>query len=231
MQDWHRKSPNEILKNPPLDHSSWHFFQAWSWLDYATRENAPSAIHYAALELRYGLEFLLFQLLVLASESLSLREYKEAIRNPKQMKKMLKSPARNYAKLAEFSKIVVSVDSHAPTLQFWNLADLFRYWGIASEFLHFLGVHSLTYSQADWTAKAVARLDSVLKPIWSAVTGTFGIGLIKPSQMEPEVRQAWTEFKDDNLTKDDLIRRLGIMQPILRARRSETGWRHSGRRI
>ena len=109
MQDWQGKSPNEILANPPVDHSSWHFFQARAWLDYATRENAPSAILYAALELRYGLEYLLFQLLVLASDSLSLREYKQAIGNPKQMKKMLKSPPRNYTKLAEFTEILVSV--------------------------------------------------------------------------------------------------------------------------
>jgi len=50
---------------------------------------------------------------------------------------MLKSPARDYVKLTEFTKIVVSVDSDAPPLQFWNLDDLFRHWGVASEFLHF----------------------------------------------------------------------------------------------
>src|SRR5436190_3267649 len=134
MDEWRGKSPNEILVNPAVDHSSWRFFQALSWLDYAVRENAPSAIHYAAFELRYGIEYLLFELLVFASESLSLREYQQAIGNPKQMKTMLASPARNYAKLAEFTKVVVSADSDAPPVQIWNLKDLFRYWGVASEF-------------------------------------------------------------------------------------------------
>jgi hypothetical protein len=59
---WRGKSPKEILTNTPVDHSSWHFFQARSWLDYATRKDAPAAIHYAAFELRYGIEHLLFEL-------------------------------------------------------------------------------------------------------------------------------------------------------------------------
>jgi hypothetical protein len=231
VQDWRGKSPNEILTNPPLNESTWHFFQARSWLDYATREDAPAAIHYAAFELRYGSEYLLFELLVLASESLSLHEYKQAIRDPQRMKKMLASPLRNYSKLADFSKVVVSVDSHAPPLHFWNLNDLFRYWGVASEFLHFLGGHSATYSRTDWAPKAIARLDSALNLVWSNITGTIGKALMRPSQMEPEVRQAWTEFKDGTLTKGDLILRLRIMQPGLQVRRGERGWRHRGRRI
>jgi hypothetical protein len=88
---------------------------------------------------------------------------------------------------------------------------------VASEFLHFAGAHSVSYFRINWTAKAIARLDSVLNPLWSAITDTIGIGLIRPSQMEPEVRQAWTEFKDGTLAKNDLIRRLKIMQPGLHA--------------
>jgi hypothetical protein len=50
--------------------------------------------------------------------------------------------------------------------------------------------------------------------------------------MPPEVHQAWTEFKDGTLAKDDLARRLMIMQPALRMRRKgETGWQHRERRI
>jgi hypothetical protein len=181
--------------------------------------------------LRYGIEYLVFELLVLASESLSLQEYRQAIGNPKQMKRMLASPARNYAKLAEFTKVVVSVDSHAPPLRFCNLNELFRYWGMASEFLHFVGAHSISYFRPDWTPKAIAKLDSVLNPLWSTVTETIGLALIRPSQMEPEVHQSWIEFKAGTLTKDDLFRRLKIMQPGLQARRGKTGWGFRGRRM
>jgi hypothetical protein len=181
--------------------------------------------------LRYGIERLLFESLLLASESLTLREYRQAIRNPKRTKKMLESPVRDYTKLTEFTKIVVSLDSYAPPLHFWSLDDLFRYWGAASKFLHFAGPHAVSYSDVAWIAKAIARLDSVLNAVWTNITGTIGNPLMKPSQMPPEVRQAWAEFKDGALSKDDLIRRLKIMQPALQMRRGETGWQPRGRRI
>jgi hypothetical protein len=232
VHDWRGKSANEIFANRRVDHSSWHFFQARSWLDYATREDAPSAIHYAAFELRYGIEYLLFELLVVTSESLSLEEYKQIIGNPQAMKKLLRSQPRNYSKLSEFAEVIVSVDPQAPPIHFWDLNDLFRYWGVASEYLHFVGAHSASYYRTDWTAKAIARLDSVLHPIWSAVTTTVGYGVMRPSQMPPEVHQAWTQFKDGTLAKDDLACRLMIMQPALRMRRKgETGWQHQGRRF
>jgi len=49
------RSADEIVANVLIDHSSWHFYQARSWLDLARRTDNPSAIQYAALELRYGL--------------------------------------------------------------------------------------------------------------------------------------------------------------------------------
>src|SRR6266404_5072041 len=231
MNDFRGRSPDRILTNSIIDHSSWHFFQARSWLDYAMRGNAPSAIHYCAFELRYGLEYLLFELLVLTGESLTLREYRSAIGKPKEMKKLLSGSARNYGKLAEFSAIVVSVDSHAPALQFWDLEKIFRYWGIASEFLHFVGPHEVSYAGTEWLTPAIARLDAVLDEIWKMITGTLGKAIMRPSQMEPEVRQGWLEFSDGKLSKADLKTRLRLMQPGLKARRGESGWRHRGRRV
>ena len=160
--DWRGKSPNEILINPPQNHSSWHFFQARSWLDYATRENAPSAIHYAAFELRYGIEYLLFELLVLASESLSLEEYKQTIGSPQATKKLLASPPRNYAKLSEFAEVVVSVDPQAPPIQFWNLNDLFRYWGVWHRIFFILSVRTRPV-----TLRLIGRLKQSLGSIRS----------------------------------------------------------------
>jgi hypothetical protein len=55
---------------------------------------------------------------------------------------------------------------------------------------------------------------------------------MRPSQMRPEVHQAWTEFKDGSLTRGGLIRRLKIVQPTLQMRtKGETGWQHRGRRV
>jgi hypothetical protein len=40
------KSADKILANPIADHSSWHFFQAVSWIDFAKRTQKPAALHY-----------------------------------------------------------------------------------------------------------------------------------------------------------------------------------------
>ena len=133
------RTANEILANEVLDHSSWHFFQAVSWLDFAKRTQRPAALHYAALDLRCGIEYLLFELLVLASRGLTEQEYRKCLADPKAMKKALRSSNLDCDKLAEFTRILLSLDRRAPELRFWKLDDLFRYWGTASELLHFVG--------------------------------------------------------------------------------------------
>ena len=133
------RTADEIVANGKLDASSWHFFQAISWLDFAKRTQRATALHYAAFHLRYGIEYLLFELLVLASRGLEEEEYRKCLGNPHAMKKALRSSKFDYDKLAEFSRILLSLDPRAPKLCFWKLGDLFRYWGIASEFLHFVG--------------------------------------------------------------------------------------------
>jgi len=74
------KDPNKILKTPIKYGSSWHFLQAESWLDFAIREQTPSSIYYAAIEIRYGIEFLFFEVLVLKCGHLTEEEYKNALR-------------------------------------------------------------------------------------------------------------------------------------------------------
>ena len=210
---------DEIATNEVRDHSSWHFFQAVSWLDFAKRTRRPAALHYAALDLRYGLEYLLFELLVLRSRGLKEEEYRKCLGNPKAMKKALSPSKLNYDKLVEFTRILMALDSRAPKLRYWKLDELFKYWGIASEFLHFVGAHQRTYTNGIWFSKSLARLEGVLTPIWNASTTTLGFGLLSTESMEPEVHQAWLEFSAGRLKEEGLKIRMRIIQPALEARR------------
>jgi len=219
MMNYEGRNANQILANQLIDHSSWHFFQAISWLDFAKRTQKPSALHYAAFELRYGIEYLLFELLVLSNRNLTEKEYRKCVGDPHRMKKMLESSEVSYGTLVEFSRILLDLDRDAPKLRFWNLEDLFKYWGTASELLHFVGAHTRTYSDDGWFVRSLARLESVLHPIWTASTTTLGFGLLSRDTMEPEVRQAWEEFSAGTLNEDDLKTRMRIIQPALRERR------------
>jgi hypothetical protein len=214
------RTPDKILKNEIADSSSWHFFQARSWLDYAKRSQLPSAIHYAAFEMRYGIEYLLFHLLVLTYETLNRADYERCIGDPKEMKKMLKTHGTSYHLLSEFSATLLTLEPNAPKLVFWDLDKLFRYWGIASEYLHFVGAQTKTYQNITWIIKAIARLDVPLEDLWDSATKGIGIAIMRPSGMEPEVRAAWLEFSAGTLSKEDLKTRMRLIQPVLRKRRS-----------
>ena len=216
------RTAEKILANEVLDHSSWHFFQAVSWLDFAKRTQRPAALHYAALELRLGIEYLLFELLVLTSRGLTEEDYRKCLGDPKAMKKALRSSKLDYDKLAEFTRILLTLDPRAPKLRFWKLDVLFQYWGIASELLHFVGAHSRTYASGTWFCKSLARVEGVLTPIWDASTTTVGFGLLSRGSMEPEVHQAWLEFSAGTLKEEDLKIRMRILQPALEERRGRT---------
>src|SRR5210317_899583 len=140
------KSANQIIKTERFDHSSWHFLQAKSWIDLAKRDQLPTILHYAAIELRYGIEYLLFELLILTKDDLTESEYQKCLRKPDKMKKMLENAETPYNKLSQFTKIAFKLTPNIPKLIFWDLNKLFLYWGIASEFLHFVGSQSNTYN-------------------------------------------------------------------------------------
>lgn len=109
-RDFTGLTADKILGNPVQDSYSWHVFQALSWIDYAKRNKAPSAIHYAAFELRYGIEYLLFQLLVLKNKFLTRTDYEKCIGDPREMKRRLANLGTNYQKLAEFTEMLLSLD-------------------------------------------------------------------------------------------------------------------------
>lgn len=135
------------------------------------------------------------------------------------MKQALRSSKLEYDKLVEFTRILQSLDSGGLRLRFWKLDELFRYWGIASELLHFVGAHKLTYASRMWFNKTLARMEEVILPIWEISQSTRGFGLLDKRTMEPEVRDAWLEFSKGELKEDGLKIRMQIIQPALAARR------------
>ena len=196
-----------------LGGSSWHFFQCKSWLDYALRTQHPSAIHFAAFELRYGVEYLLYELLVLTSESFTEADYKKCIGDKDEIKKRLGPHATNYEKLAEFTVIVHEISGSPLKLKQWKIKDLIVAWGVASEFLHFLGSHKHVQSDVNWLITAIARLQKQLDPIWVGMTEYCADAILRPSRMSADVKVYWQEFSSGTLSKEDLILRMKLRFP------------------
>jgi hypothetical protein len=206
------KSASAILKFQLFSSSSWHFVQARSWIDYAKREGTPGPIHYAALDLRYGVEYLFFELLVVNSESLQEADYRKCIGGIDGIAKLLKSTTVNYKKLSEFTRIALSLDPNSPPITTWDLSELHRVWGIASERLHFCGSHDDTYKKKQWMIAAIARLESEIEWIWKRVTSSEGIAALCPSQMKAPTRGVWEDFRDDEIDASQVRTRLLLVR-------------------
>lgn len=207
-------SASQIVANPLFHSSSWHFGQALAWLDLAKREDIAGPIHYAALDFRYGIEYLLFELLVLSCESLSEAEYRKCLGRPHAIKRMLKSEKVAYEKLSAFTGIILQLDRSAPPTTHWNLDELFRLWGIASERLHFCGTHAETYQEQDWKTAAIARLEVAIGSVWHKVTSTAGVGIMKPSGMTPAVRDIWGDYYAGRIDRKQAATRLELARPV-----------------
>lgn len=200
-----------ILKEQ-YDVSSSYFWKSLAWIDLAKRTRAPGCLHYAALELRMGVEYLLFELLVLSTRSMTESDYSSCLGDPAEMKKRLRSVSAQYEKRAAFTRILLSFDSTAPKVRFWNINDLFRYWGIASALLHFVGSHSRTHASDKWFIESLARTETAANAIWQTITTTVGAGLFAEDRLRPEIRQTYRDFIAGVLSEVDLKVRLRILR-------------------
>lgn len=210
--DFHGRTADEIACNELEERSSWHFFQAKSWLDYGKRHQSFSSVHYAAIELRYGIEYLLFELVVTGNPDLTENEYKACLGKPKEMNKLLRDSQRPYEKLAQFTHIILSLEN-AFTLKTysWQLSELFKYWGIASEYLHFCGSHAHTYRSERWIISSINKLEDLTNHFLGKTT----FALMPPQKMKPAVREIWSDFRDDKIDERSAKVRLQLIQFII----------------
>lgn len=80
------RKPEKIITEINSFESSGRIFKALSWLDYAIKNKNVSALEYAALETRLGIEHLLFeQLVVGVGTELDHEEYKKCKGNAKKL--------------------------------------------------------------------------------------------------------------------------------------------------
>src|SRR5437867_3850964 len=84
------RTPEEIVGYDRAFDPAWHFWQALSWIDYAKRKTNIAALQYAALELRFGIEHLWFDIIIVAvGGKLDIREYSRCKGNSTKMYKIL----------------------------------------------------------------------------------------------------------------------------------------------
>jgi len=212
-------SIEQIVDAERLFDSAWHIWQALCWLDYAKRKTSISAVQFAALELRQGIEHLWFEIIVTAvGGRLDIREYARCKGDSTKMYKVLDRLSPDHAKLVRFTNICGSIEINQPTTIEPDIPRLKRLHGEISQYLHFLGVPSETADSPKWFVDALALAETGANYIWRNAT-TARTGQLDISSMPPEVRDAWEQFRSGQIDDGAVRTRLHLAQPALRDRR------------
>jgi hypothetical protein len=202
-------SADQILNTRPIEGSSRHIFAAKAWLDNARRTDLPATVLYAAIELRYGIEYLLFECVVLTG-FMTEERYARCLGEPAEMKRILSENGTKYDKLCDFYEALSSIEA-LPTSHRWNIKSLFKAWGMASQYLHWSGSHSRSHDQRAWRVNAIAQLEGVVEGIWIALTTTPGSGLMRPEGMKPSIRAIWDDYAAGKIDFESVIQRLRLL--------------------
>lgn len=206
------KTAEEILAFPE-NHSGSYFYRSLAWLDYFTRKPTFSTLLYAATEGRQGIEYLLFEELVVSvGANLTEEQYLKCLKDSTSFAKTISKLTPDYLKLRRFTSLVASLEPAIPKLIEWNHKSLMNDWGKLSEFLHWVGARTLTSENTQWLRDSHRKLEAAVKPIWINFTsGTSGI--LRPENMHPTAKEIWERFRSNEIDESSVLFQLAYMRP------------------
>ena len=214
--------PNQITGADYKFHSQWHIRQCLAWLDHIKRTNQHNSIRYAAIELRYGIELLWYEILIVSvGGSLSASEYARCCKEVTTMYKIIDKLSPNYEKRMAFTKIVASVDPKYPEIAVWDIKRLKRFYGETSKFLHFQGIPQDTFEDPNWLVRGIAKLEGYASYIWEMTSGKYTANMID-ANMEPETRSVWKRFEAGEIDAEAARMQLRLALPILEKPQAKT---------
>lgn len=193
------RSAEEILNDRIYFDSVGYFYRAMSWIDYYRRHRTFTSMIYACTDARLGIEHLMFEELVLVTDvKLSEDTYKKCTRETNKFLKMIKTLSPDHEKLNLFAKALIELESDAPALIFWDLSEMSKYWGKYSHYLHWFGSQDRTIDEDSWINDAANEISEITEKIWmKMVSGSRGI--MPVSEMTPETKTIWEEFKNGKI--------------------------------
>lgn len=216
---YEKRTPEDIASAEHQCDSAWHVWQALSWLDYAKRQSSTTAVQYAALELRQGIEYLWFDMIVTAlGGKLDIAAYRRCRGESTKMYKILERLSPDYVKLVRFTLICGTHGPAQPAIIEWDIPALKRWHGEVSQYLHFIGTAGETTASAKWFVHALSTIDAGTQYIWQRLTKAH-TGLLSIASMPPEVKDAWEQFKTGQINEADVRMRLRLAEPVLTMRR------------
>lgn len=209
------RSPVEIITEMPLYDSSGRIYRAMSWLEHATTNRNISALEYAALETRLGIEQLLFeQLIVGAGSELDATEYKKCRGQAKRLSQLIDALIPKYDRLIEFTRAMAP--KGLPITK-WDNRKLNELSGKVSEYLHWSGGLDVTVQSTSWFDSGVSIVSVAARYVWTGLT-TGNTGVMSIKKLEPEMRELWELYSFGKISIESAMQRADVLEPMLSER-------------
>lgn len=209
------RSPEQIIREESHLDSSGFIFRSISWLDYFKRVDHFPALLYSCIEGRFGIEYLMFEELIISTGArLSRADYRRCVNEGHKLYKLIDELSPDHEMLKQFTAAVVSLDPLAPNLTYWDMNDLRRSWGILSEYVHWMGSKIETTEKQSWRASAANRVEQIIWPLWEKITSGRS-GLLHPKDMKPKVFEVWEDFKNGKTDEAGVRIRLQLIRPLV----------------
>ncbi len=191
-----------------------YLYRAVSWLDHFERTPRFTSLLYACIEGRMGIEYLLFEELVISTGAkLSREDYGRCLKNRKSFAKLIRQLSPDHEKAQQFTHAILEIEPGAPTLVFWSPRELEKVWGKLSKYVHWTGARTETTEDPDWRKRVAQDVKEVLLPIWENMSSGQS-GLLHPTNMKSHVREVWDDFKNDSIDINSVKVRLQLIRPI-----------------
>lgn len=213
IPNYKNKSPLEIAEIDFFDSAS-YFYRGMAWLDFHNRTRKFSSLLYACAEARHGIEYLLFEELVISTgANLSIDEYRKCVKERNRFTKTIKKLTPDYERIQEFTKIIVSLEPTIPNLIYWDHHSLMKSWGTISNYLHWFGARNLTTENPTKLESYSKEIEKVLTPIWIKITSGQS-GIMHPKDMAPIVKEVWDKFRNNEIDAKQAKFQLNYLKPL-----------------
>lgn len=212
---FNNRSPAEIITKYPFYESSGRIYRAMSWLEYAKANRNISALEYAALETRLGIEQLLFeQLIIGVGSELDAAEYKKCTGQAKKLAQLIEALIPKYERLIDFTKALAP--KGLPVTK-WDNRRLNEFSGKVSEYLHWSGGLDVTVQSTAWFEKGLSVVSAAASYVWGGLT-TGNTCVMSIEKLEPEMRELWERYSTDQISIEHAVERADALDAMLRER-------------
>ncbi len=218
VPDYTNRSPIEIITENIFFDSAGFVYRGLSWLDYAKRSSSVIALLYSALDIRHAIEQLLFEELVMSvGGKLDKKKYENCKGNATKLHKIIRRLSPDYAKLICFTKTIMSLIPDAPSIIIYDHSILLKYHGAVSNYLHWAGEPQETFESPKWFLQGVETVESAGAYLWGNMQAGNS-GIIMPEKMQPELKQAWDDFRLGKIDLHSVLVRGRLALPVLSER-------------